>query len=139
MYKTLGAVVFVAALALTGCTPHSYAAPPPAPSTPPVDAPTPEPTSPTVTPNLDDVFLATIAERYPGKEQVYKSLAVGFCGYIDEVGGDFGTAFTNSVHMATDAGMNAYDFGYVTGAGVIAYCPQYTEAMLAYSKAATGG
>ncbi len=125
-------VVSLFAIGLASCSSNS-AGPTPGPA--PTYTPPPEP-APTYTPkpeptySTDDLYVMAIRDQYPYYASLYSDLeliniASSACQYFDE-GGTF-EELAYYLVMSIDASEDAFGFmGFVIGAGVAAYCPEYS-------------
>lgn len=116
---TLAVVASIVALSAVGCASSpapSNLAPAPAPA-PAYDPPVYEPPAET----NEDVYYALISDRFPG---VSRSTAVdlgkSICDALDA-----GASIIDVGEVAVSNGFSYSDAGYIVGASIGAFCPQY--------------
>lgn len=86
-----------------------------------------------VTPELLDVTFEVLMEMRGIDKVAAKSAAKSFCRAIDANGGDVTRTMVQAAVIITAGGMSPELIGTVIGAGVPAYCPQYSDALNALS------
>lgn len=107
---------------------------PPAPVKTPEAVKTETPKAEVVTPPaqpspeiLDLAFMSVMDSYFgPGIAAPARDLAKTFCRTLDS-GISYGDAVVVSLSIAQDNGVSASDLGAIIGAGVPAYCPQYSD------------
>jgi Protein of unknown function (DUF732) len=74
--------------------------------------------------NTDDIFLSVIRQKISyGTDAEVIELAGLICKAFDVA--PVRTAFETSANAGINAGLSPTDVGYIIGASVAAYCPQY--------------
>jgi hypothetical protein len=76
------------------------------------------------------LFQSAITDQYPDQDlDLAEGLAVASCDLLDATGGDALSAIESLATEAVDAGEDPERIGFIFGAGVVAFCPEYTAAL----------
>ena len=118
----------VAAVALAGCTVSA----PPAPTVTVTQTPAPEVVTPTPTPtptySKEEVFVKVLGDKYgpltTTQEQKLINFVKNTCKSFDTYGP---RATLTEYANAMSSVRNARTLGYVVGAGVALWCPEYSD------------
>jgi hypothetical protein len=118
MRRTLALTASVLlAVGLTACDPAEDATDPPAPASG-LDSDT-----------LDQLYLSTVREGAPTFAGIPDATLIEF-GQAVCTGFDGGATFAELAAMGLDSGLNNIDLGFTMGAGVAAYCPEYSDELV---------
>jgi hypothetical protein len=82
---------------------------------------------------IEDLYLDTIRSEDPSLYAVASDdlvdIGEAFCQMIDEAGGDTDRALLQAVVAISESGMETSTAGFIIGAAVPAFCPEYRAAM----------
>jgi hypothetical protein len=107
------------AVGLTACDPAEDATDPPASDS-----------SSSLDPDtLDQLYLSTVREGAPTFAGIPDATLIEF-GEAVCTGFDNGRSFSELATMGLDSGLNNIDLGFTMGAGVAAYCPEYSDELV---------